>query len=164
MSEAVRDAVDKACKIVSGTPITITPNEKTPNIPGHLCYTVEISDIDYCVGARNAFELLQEAKEAKDYWEALQGLEAKERADAVRLEASVEVDEDGTLERDEKMVCVDGLDEDVKELLLYLIEHLTIKDASEILDRDYASNVVWSELCFLRKKLKEGIAHTERKQ
>ena len=155
--QSVRDVVGEACKVATSTPITITINEeKTSNIPGHHCYTIEIPDAGYSVGTRNAFELLQEVKEARGFYEAWCKETAKKRDEEekkhyVRLEKEVKV------VRDEgEVIRVDGLEQDTKVLLLDFIEGLTIKEVSEILEKNYPCSV-WDELHFIREKLRNSL-------
>lgn len=116
-------------------------------------WSISFEDDDYSVEALDAVHLLAEVKEAKAYWEASQKSKktsTEQTRDMIR----------GAMEkakiRDEDVIRIDGLDQETKELLLHFIEHLTIKEASDILQRDYPCSV-WDELHFIRERLRTSI-------
>lgn len=123
-------------------------------------WSISFEDDDYSVEALDAVHLLAEVKEAKAYWEASQKSKktsTEQTRDMIREAMEKAKNSDG------EVIRVDGLDRETKELLLHFIEHLTIKDASDILAKEYPCSV-WDELHFIREKLRASLAQSGRER
>ena len=123
-------------------------------------WSISFEDDDYSVEALDAVHLLAEVKEAKAYWEASQKSKktsTEQTRDMIREAMEKAKNSDG------EVIRVDGLDRETKELLLHFIESLTIKEASDILAKEYPCSV-WDELHFIREKLRKSIAQPRRER
>jgi hypothetical protein len=122
-------------------------------------WAICLDDGDYSVEAQNAEALLKEVKVAKAYREASQKSKKGHQATRDMIRDAMEIAKNN----DGEVIRVDGLDQETKELLLYFIESLTIRDASDILSKDYPCSV-WDELHFIREKLRKSLKQPGRRQ
>lgn len=150
-----RDIICEAYAIQGTCPTMIVEDLR------HGGWFIGFHDNDYSVEVRgNAEELLAEVKEAKAYYdEASQKAKKGYRATRDMIHEAMEKAKNS----DGEVIRIDGLDQETKELLLHFIEHLTIKDASDILAKDYPCSV-WDEMHFIREKLRKSIAEPRRGQ
>lgn len=150
---SARDIIREAYEIAKTCPAMIVEELRHG---WRICF----EDDDYSVEALDAEHLLAEVKEARQYWEASQKPKKKnteQTREIIREAMEKAKNSDG------EVIRVDGLDQETKELLLYFIESLTIKDVSDILQRDYPCSE-WDELHFIREKLRKSIAESRRDQ
>lgn len=144
---STRDMIHEAVAIAKSVPGMLIANLRDGG------WAICLDDGDYSVEAKTAEQLLAEVKAAKAYREASQKPK-KKNAEQTR-EMIREAMEKAKI-RDEGVIHIDGLDQETKELLLYFIETLTIKEASDILAKEYPCSV-WDELHFIREKLRKSI-------
>jgi len=154
---SAKEVIDEAMEIAKGIPAM----RVYPTIPvGNWIstgWTISFEDNDYKAKARGSEALLREVKEAKAFWEALQELEAKEQADAKRKAVRLDEEDEEPVHYGGEVIRIEGLEPGTKELLLYFIEHLTIKEISEVLEDDDYPHLIWDELYYIREKLKRSI-------
>lgn len=151
-----KEVIDEVYAIAKECPAMRINKYTIPGYEGSSpAWIVDLANGDYTAEARGAEALLKEVKAAKEYWEASQKKLKGHQATREAMEKAKS--------SDGEVIRVDGLDHETKELLLHFIESLTIKDASDILAREYPCSV-WDELYFIREKLRKSIAEPRRKR
>jgi hypothetical protein len=150
--QAARDIIREAAAIAKNTPGMLVLNLRDGG------WAICLDDGDYSVEAKTAEELLAEVKVAKAYYEASQKAKKGHQATREMIREGMEKSK----KDDGEVIRVDGLDQETKELLLHFIESLTIKDASDILSKEYPCSV-WDELHFIREKLRKSLAQPRRR-
>ena len=160
----VRDIVREAYAIQGTCPAMIVEDLR------HGGWVICFKDNDYSMEVKDGAEtLLREVKEAKAYWEALQELEKKERADtkrkAVRLDEDEEerVQEWKDIREEAPVIRLGGLPTTTILLLLHLVETLSFKAVTDILGEHGIADT-WDELYIIRQKLKDSLVDPRRKQ
>jgi hypothetical protein len=119
-------------------------------------WLVSIHPTEFCETAHGSEQLLEKVKEAKDYYEALQDLEKKERADTKRK--AVRLDEDEEEREEDDVICLDRLDQSAKRLLIHFIENLTIGEAMCILaESNVYPHIALGDLYGMNIQLRESL-------
>jgi hypothetical protein len=140
-ASSAKEVIDEAFGIAKAMPVMVLIKERDVTDADDIAHTIEIPAIGYTVKTRGADQLLEAVKDAKAYHESLGEAEAGKRFD---------VDES-------EIIRIESLELGTKELLLYFIEHLTIKEISEVLEDDDYPHLIWDEMYYIREKLKRSI-------
>jgi len=152
----VKDLIDEAETVAKSIPAMRISKKTIPGYSSAPVWDISFEDNAYTAEARGAAHLVEEVKEAKGYYEALQELEKKEEADAIRLE-----EEEKEIIPDGKAIHADSLDRSVRELLVHFIENLTIGKAVDILADGNYPHIALDELYDIGIQLRLSLERDE---